>query len=418
MLEQHTRPNIMNRLRSAGRVLKALSYERRLPMRAVNSRPFCLLPFVRDQLRNARKSDAADAETIYLHLPSLHMRYLYQVLYFFSLLGRPMKLIRHITLGEYVALAQEGRLIYNLPNLKVVDQPPLLSHVRAQLFVRSATSSGMPVEGLEGDVIINTDIAQPASPAFLVMPYGAHPAQYDNGQMTRLDARRASERSVRVFFAGSTRHYEGRGSTVACLFGILPRLEALQTVRQRLPPDRLCVARTPQDRAALLHGGARSGGASKLVLATAKGTSDAWLDDLSRCDFFLCLPGISMPVAHNIIEAMAVGAIPILAYPEWFSPPLRHRHNCLVYAGADGLIEAIEQALAMSAREVSILRSRVIQYYDAHLCPKRFVERVVCCRLDPLTIYVNTEDRDVLARLHSASALFSPPLTHTDPAAD
>lgn len=43
-----------------------------------------------------------------------------------------------------------------------------------------------------------------------------------------------------------------------------------------------------------------------------------WLDVVAKSDFFLCAPGVQIPLCHNAIESMAVGTIPITNYPDWF----------------------------------------------------------------------------------------------------
>ena len=76
-----------------------------------------------------------------------------------------------------------------------------------------------------------------------------------------------------------------------------------------------------------------------------------WLPDLSKTDFFICPPGFCMPMCHNVIEAMAVGAIPVINYPEWFNPTLRHMENCIVFDDRNDLVMKIEEILDMGQQE-------------------------------------------------------------------
>lgn len=388
-------------------VFKLFFYERRIPKRIANSRTFCFFTFPWDWLKNRRKKERADAETFYLYLPSMHHRYLYQIAYFFSRLGPPVKLIRRQTLEDYANLYQEGRLIYDIPNLKVV--PPPTRRVRAKAFVRSEEASDVLVEGIEKEITISDEVSRAGDRSSMLLPYAAYPAQYQEGHLAQLQAHRAATRSVRVFFAGATWYYEGRGEEVNRLFGKLTRLGALTALNERLGPHKRLTISTPQQRMATLHGenDAAAAYTNKLVLSTVKGLPGDWLRDLAQCDFFLCLPGLTIPVAHNIVEAMAVGSIPILSYPEWFSPPLKHEENCLVYDGEDGLVEAVEQALAMSAEEIAAMREHVSTYYDEHLRPERLAECLMNSPHDELTLYVITERVAAYEGLNDDSILFA-----------
>lgn len=386
-------------------IYEIFAYERRIPKRVVNSRAFCSVTLLRDRIRHALKNDRPDSETIYLHLPSFPQRYLYLVLYFFGRLGAPMKLIRRERLDRYRRLLPEGRLIYKMPNLKVV-QPPK-HRVRARMFVGEDLAA-MPVEGIEREIRISPDVSEPRGEGSMMMPYPAFPLHYHDGRMATLGAYRALRRRVRVFFAGATWHYRGRGHAVDQLFGKQPRLDALVAMQKRLDPDQVLKIDAPQDRRAILQGeGMDRRYVRKLLLSTAKGRPEDWLCELARTDFFVSLSGIKMPICHNAIEAMAVGSIPILSCPAWFSPHLEHGHNCLVYDGEDGLIAALRQALNMDAARVAEMRENAARYYDDYLSPDRFMSRLMTCPVEDLTLYVNCELRDIFSRVRDDSILFS-----------
>src|SRR5260370_10572567 len=70
-----------------------------------------------------------------------------------------------------------------------------------------------------------------------------------------------------------------------------------------------------------------------------------WLKTLSRCEVFLAPPGISMPQCHNIIEAMAVGCIPLTNYIEWLSPPLTDGVNCFQFRDENDLRKRVFEIL-------------------------------------------------------------------------
>lgn len=71
---------------------------------------------------------------------------------------------------------------------------------------------------------------------------------------------------------------------------------------------------------------------------------------LASADFFLCQPGEIMPQCHNIVEAMAVGTIPLTNYPDWLSPPLVDGREALVFDTFASLDAAVTRAMAIGAR--------------------------------------------------------------------
>lgn len=101
-----------------------------------------------------------------------------------------------------------------------------------------------------------------------------------------------------------------------------------------------------------------------------------WLPLLSSADFFIVAPGTRMPFAHNVVEAMLCGTIPIIEYDRYFYPPLCDGENALCFQGKAGLIEAVERALAMDAKTLEKLRAGVLEYYQQHLDFARFAERL------------------------------------------
>ena len=120
-----------------------------------------------------------------------------------------------------------------------------------------------------------------------------------------------------------------------------------------------------------------------------------YLAFLQSCAFFLAPPGFRMPVCHNLVEAMAVGAIPILGYAEWLDPPLEDGVDCLSFGTRAELVTAVERALAMRDDEVSRLRGGVATYYDEHLTVDSFARRLCPLLERSPTIVVNAERETV-----------------------
>jgi hypothetical protein len=101
-----------------------------------------------------------------------------------------------------------------------------------------------------------------------------------------------------------------------------------------------------------------------------------WLTVLSKVDFFLAPPGIVMPMCHNSIEALAVGAVPVINYGEWFHPKLESMRNCVAFDDQESLIHGLEAVLAMEEAPIAEMRKQAIAYYDAHLSIESFMASI------------------------------------------
>jgi hypothetical protein len=95
--------------------------------------------------------------------------------------------------------------------------------------------------------------------------------------------------------------------------------------------------------------------------------------------FFLCAPGVFMPLCHNLIEAMSVGTIPLIqrSYAALLEPVLEHGRNAIVFDGEADLVERVGEALAMDPDRIGGMKRRVLDYYDAHLSPRAVAQRIL-----------------------------------------
>lgn len=225
----------------------------------------------------------------------------------------------------------------------------------------------------------------------LLMPYPMHPVHvlHHGAQLqATIEQLREGERAVRVFFSGDIKGYNK--SRVSYPARKLPRAEVVATVLEKLDRDAALIDQEADFRQ--LFSGRYAGRCA--VLDTSKLWVDdrQWLNSLAKVDFFLCPPGICMPMCHNAVEAMAVGAIPIISYPEWFNPGLSHLENCLVFGDKDDLEAQVRRALSMEKKEILAMRARVIDYYETHLKPSLFVDRVLSTPEERLAVLMVTED--------------------------
>ncbi|GLB52056.1 hypothetical protein NBRC110019_10950 [Neptunitalea chrysea] len=93
---------------------------------------------------------------------------------------------------------------------------------------------------------------------------------------------------------------------------------------------------------------------------------EKWRYYLSTAKFIWCAPGMTMPLCHNILEAMSVGVVPILNYEDWLNPSLKDGENCLVYKKEEDMEKVLNKALQMSAENYQNIQTNVVNYYNEY----------------------------------------------------
>jgi hypothetical protein len=99
-----------------------------------------------------------------------------------------------------------------------------------------------------------------------------------------------------------------------------------------------------------------------------------WRHYLSSADFIFCSPGMTMPMCHNVLEAMSVGVIPILNYPHWLNPSLKNEFNCLIYQDILDIKPIIDKALSLSDEKKNEMAKNAIEYYKQYYESYLFAE--------------------------------------------
>ncbi|MCO8123892.1 hypothetical protein NHH03_19255 [Stieleria sp. TO1_6] len=195
---------------------------------------------------------------------------------------------------------------------------------------------------------------------FPVMPYPMHPHQIRGLTADRKRQLRSIPKAG-VFFAGNQKSRYGRDG-MQNEFGVLPRLEILSLLREHFP-----------DRIAPVDAGGRG---DRIVLrdsATDPIAADQWMSVLAKHQFFLCCPGASQPVCHNVIEAMSVGCIPILEYADRLHPQIQDGINAICFQGRQGLVEAIARIDTLDAHRLTEMSQNAVDCYDNLLDGARFL---------------------------------------------
>ena len=218
-----------------------------------------------------------------------------------------------------------------------------------------------------------TSKLRPLENGDLAMPYSFYPDIWDREEDLRLRDYRHQQRNWSLFFGGhcSQKAYSrikkyGRMNTVNRYEVVTEVLRLFADKALRIDSDdRLKSAMRSQQEAFVCI--------DNLIYRTA---AERWMSLLARSDFFLAAPGCDYPFSHNVIEAIAVGTIPVLEYGSLFTPALRDGVNCIGYQGREGLRTAISRIQQLSRAEIIEMRRAVIAYYENHLSPRAFCDQL------------------------------------------
>jgi hypothetical protein len=341
--------------------------------------------------------------TIYLDLGnSVQDRYMFQLISFFIYGGCS---VRFLTGKPKNCLAplEYARLVYTFKNFKIIPEPPI--DCSDATICTDRENSPYLGGNWKRILLLNPDISADRKDhgGALMMPYPMHPILYKRKQHERLGRFRENKRRVTILFSGNY----GEGYVHSILpdqFGKMSRPEIMALLLASEIPH---IVNTREEIDSFLY---RAGYRNAFILVNTKNVyidQKNWLDALSKSHFFLAPPGDIRPMCHNIIETMAVGAIPITSYPEWFHPPLMHRKNCLVFTDKTDLFQKIEMAMGMDGRDIGEMRRQVIHYYDHYLSPESFVNSVQSALGRRLELFIQTGNSQYLARVNESSVIIS-----------
>lgn len=331
---------------------------------------------------------------IYVDLANPRLeRYYYLLLKFFELADCQV----NVKMSPWLLLnlRNYSDLIYNLENLKMVLFPP--KHFDLWLTANKKLFSQKNVLLVD----INYFTSKKAADEY-VFPYNMHPEVYESGWYKSIPILRQVEKSIKVFFGGNTGVGYGNPD-IPKLFGKITRNEIVAYLEEFSDKDKLTNITTKEEANLLL-----SGKSFEFVLAKKPFiTPENWLKVLAQSKFYIALPGFSMPFSHNVIEAMSVGTIPILQYPEMLTPPLTDIVDCLKFDSEKDLIDKINLALNLDTEKISAMRENVLKYYDENLEPKTAVNKLFDKLPTVRKLYLNVEHISVaelkkeISQIHS-----------------
>ncbi len=197
-----------------------------------------------------------------------------------------------------------------------------------------------------------------------VLPYIMHPSNYLQNDIEKLP------KNIGILMSGNFEKKIYDTEIIPYNFGLLNRWKIYEEVNKH----QKLVSITGTELVERLNSGEFKNVLVLMKWQTGAIPTHKWRHYLSSADFLFCAPGMTMPMCHNILEAMSVGVIPILNYPHWLNPSLEDNQNCLVYCTVSDIKEIINKALSLSSDEKSDMSKRVMEYYTKYYASFSFSE--------------------------------------------
>lgn len=287
----------------------------------------------------------------------------------------PVFVAHRVTLSTFGISRMKSRLLGErfgvVPSLKTLDEPYVLL---TDSFDLSASHASKIIR-----VDYENRIAVKQSE--LAFPVFVHP-QIASQNRLPYSYELNAERSARLFFGGNTSEGKYDKNVIGEVYHMLTRREMLTVVREEITEPNIF---RPESAVQWLE----SNEPHPFVLCETqicKIPPDRWLEALSKADFFLACPGVGMPLCHNLIEALAAGTIPILQYARYLSPPLEDGVNGLCFDDEDSLRRVVSRLQTMDRSEILKLREGVRTYFNNHLAPGRFTQKMVSMPIETLLL--------------------------------
>jgi len=292
------------------------------------------------------------------------MRHLYNFIMFFILSGYRVYLKRNVSYIGNLGLYSDCLL--ETENLFIVNRLPSNPELKFSTDKKS------------GFIMLRDDYlsANKAQTQSLTYPFSMHPMIYKDHLYKLTEELRSSSKKMRIFFAGAI-ELEYCNQNFKNLFKIIDRYTIFQAINERYSKDDLIII-TKEEELNILEG---DNYLNKIILIKSPGAVhwfywDKWYPLLAKADFFLALPGIKIPLCHNLVEAMSLGVIPIIQYHKFLPDPLENNVNCVMFNSTQELFERIDEARSMDNSQIMKLKQGVIAYYERYLKPQQIVKRI------------------------------------------
>jgi hypothetical protein len=203
----------------------------------------------------------------------------------------------------------------------------------------------------------------------IYIPFSVHDYIHRNFWKDR-DVLLNNRRNIRMFFSGAYRGYQGSG--ISKVLGKMERQEIVEIYRNH--PNTTVISSQNQLDEVL-----KAEPSTKYYFVDQdhfRISPSQWLEVLSHVEVFLCPPGVVNPMSYNANEAIAMGAIPLINYPEWFHPILKDLNTCFSFSNKNELISRMDQIIALTHEELFLMRNNVLEYFDCYQSDTAFIRKI------------------------------------------
>ena len=314
-------------------------------------------------------------------------RYIYLILNRFGRAGYNIYLYKRMNLKMYKQLGNDGKLIFKIKNLKIINKLPENTADITCIF--DTIYKFVSEKKWKDCVYINTFKPPFCQIGELIwIPYFMYARNYSTGQDELVGLYRNNQRKIKALFAGNTNKQYYNNRKLGNYYGKLTRIEGVQTLLELKDMVKCGESRDSFEEIMSIKDYAND---CRILLTNEKFPIklNEWFKLVSSSDFFICLSGTDYPMCHHTIESMALGTIPIISYPEWFFPPLEHMKNAVVYSGKEDFIEKVKDALNMPPTAINNMRINVIEYYEQYLSNENFIRKFESQRGQIFTIMLH-----------------------------
>tara|TARA_A100000164_G_C21862791_1_gene750984 strand:- start:239 stop:1390 length:1152 start_codon:yes stop_codon:yes gene_type:complete len=113
------------------------------------------------------------------------------------------------------------------------------------------------------------------------------------------------------------------------------------------------------------------------------------LEFISKSNFFLCMPGTSMPLSYHLVESCLVGTVPILSYNDFIFPSFK-KNEAMFFFDKLELVETISKALKILPSEYYEMQKNITNYYKKNLSTYGVAQKILKKNF-PLELFINLD---------------------------
>jgi hypothetical protein len=218
--------------------------------------------------------------------------------------------------------------------------------------------------------LLSPNVRQGSSQPLKKLQVTLHPIFLLDDQIPRVEP---SRNLARIFFSGNTDPASYSNHSMASFYKVPTRHQIISHLLDPAwPGESVVVLRSAEDLDRFLNGAY----SNRVVIANWQWSphstsnldcripSHLWFTILGSVDYFLACPGIRTLDCHNLAEALAMGAMPILPFSDHWHGLFEHGQTALFFRGLDDLPAAIDLALKSPRPDRSLIRQVYLDHFS------------------------------------------------------